>query len=238
MGIIDMHTHILYGVDDGAQTLHDSMEMIEEESDQGINEIVLTPHYGHKFGYPERSLLEERFAEIQKEAKRYFPNVTLYLGSELYYEKGITKHLLEGRALTYNGTKYVLVEFDPGDSFSYLMQAVQEFTYAGYIPVIAHVERYGQVVHKLEQCERLVRAGACLQINTGSLLGGFFDARTRLCKELVKQGLVHIIGSDCHDMKRRSPNVTHGYAKLLKKCDPSIYDENAEMILKGNYIST
>ena len=84
MGMIDIHTHILYGVDDGAKTLSDSMELLDEEREQGVDTVIMTPHYGPKFGYPDKEIIMEHFEEISKKAEKYYPEIELYLGSELY----------------------------------------------------------------------------------------------------------------------------------------------------------
>ena len=110
MALIDIHTHILYGVDDGAKDINDSMGLLDEER-----------------------------------AHKYYPEIQLYLGSELYYQQGTVSDLKQGKALTMNGTRYVLVEFATSDAYSHIYRAVQDFVYAGYIPILAHVERYKAV---------------------------------------------------------------------------------------------
>ena len=102
MGMIDIHTHILYGVDDGAKTLSDSMELLDEEREQGVDIVIMTPHYGPKFGYPDKEIIMEHFEEISKKAEKYYPEIELYLGSELYYQESTISDLDSGKALKMN----------------------------------------------------------------------------------------------------------------------------------------
>lgn len=236
MALIDIHTHILYGVDDGAKNISDSMGLLDEEREQGVDKVILTPHYGPKFGRPDPSLLQENFEAICEKAQRYYPEIQLYLGSELYYQESTIKDLEEGKALTMNGTRYVLVEFGTSDPYSYIYRAVQSFVYAGYIPVIAHVERYKAVFGHPEKLSELIQTGAYIQINAESLIGGIFDKRASFCKKIVKEGLVHFLGSDCHDFRTRRPNMKKAAEVVLKKAGEQILYENPRRMLEGKSI--
>ena len=88
MALIDIHTHILYGVDDGAKDVNDSMRLLDEEREQCVDHVILTPHYGPKFGHPDIEVLRENFETIREKAHKYYPEIQLYLGSELYYQQG------------------------------------------------------------------------------------------------------------------------------------------------------
>ena len=236
MKITDMHTHILYGVDDGARSLTDSLDLISEEQNQGVQQIFLTPHYGYKFGCVDRKLLEKRFLEIQEKASKYFPDMKLYLGSELYYERNTIQHLKEGKALTMSGSRYVLVEFGVKDSYSNIFQAVYDLVYAGYLPIIAHVERYSALRNNSKAIEELVKSGAYLQVNAGSFLKGFPSRKAAFCKKLIKEELVYFIGSDCHDVKVRSPNMKEAYDLLDKRGILLDFNYYAEKVIRKSYI--
>lgn len=235
IGTADIHTHILYGVDDGASDIEDSIKLLTEEWEQGVRKVVLTPHYGPKFGHPKPEILQSRFHEICTEAGKSFPELQLFLGSELYYQNTTIDDLKAGKALTMNGTRYVLVEFGVGDSFSRIEGAVQDLIYAGYIPIIAHVERYKAVFGELDLLERLIKIGAYLQVNSNSITGNLFDKRTKFCKQLIKNDMLHFIASDCHDTKKRLPNINEGAAVVCKMNDRILFD-NPNQMLKGKYM--
>ncbi len=236
MGLIDIHTHILYGVDDGAGTLSDSMGLLDEECEQGVDTVIMTPHYGPKFGYPDKDVLREHFDEISQKAEKYYPEIKLYLGSELYYQESTISDLDSGKALTMNGTRYVLVEFGVKDPYTYIYRAVQNFVYAGYIPIIAHAERYEAVFRQIDRIEELIDIGALIQINAESLIGGIFDKCSSFCKKIAKEGLMHFLGSDCHDFRTRRPNMKKAAEVLLKKNAQQILETNPRNMLEGKNI--
>lgn len=236
MALVDIHTHILYGVDDGAKNLNESMGLLEEEEQQEVDTVILTPHYGPKFGHPDAEVIRENFAAICEKAQRYYPQIKLYLGSELYYQQNTVSDLKDGKALTMNGTRYVLVEFGVSDSYSYIYRAVQSFVYAGYIPILAHVERYKALFGDMGKLIELIEIGAYIQINAESLIGGIFDKRASFCKKIVKEGLVHFLGSDCHDFRTRRPNMKKAAEVVLKKQAGAILDENPRRMLEGKSI--
>lgn len=236
MGLIDIHTHILFGVDDGAKTIGDSMGILDEEREQGVDKVILTPHYGPKFGHPDAAMLRERYLELSERAKQYYPELSLYLGSELYYQQSTVSDLDNGKALTMNDTRYVLVEFGITDSYSYIYRAIQDLSYAGYIPIIAHAERYEAVFGHVERVEELTDLGAYIQLNAESLIGGFFDKRASFCKKLIKEDLMHFLGSDCHDLRERRPDMAKAAEVLLKRKATKILEVYPQNMLEGKSI--
>ncbi len=236
MGLIDIHTHIIYGVDDGAKDIEESIALLHEEKRQGVDKILLTPHYGPKFGHPDKELLKEHFHMLCEKVEGYNLGIQLYLGSELYYQQNTVKDLDKGKALTLNDTKYVLVEFGVQDPFSVIFQAVHELGYAGYIPVIAHVERYEAVFKKIKRAEELVDAGAYLQVNAESIPGGMFHPKASFVKKLMKEGLLHFVGSDCHNLETRRPDLDQAEKILLKRGAEEVLYDNPAALLEGKYI--
>ena len=135
-----------------------------------------------------------------------------------------------------NGTRYVLVEFGVNDPYTYIYRAIQSFGYAGYIPIIAHAERYEAVFCHINRIEELVSLGAYIQINAESLIGGIFDKRSSFCKKLTKEGLIHFLGSDCHDFRNRRPNMKKAAEVVLKKNAQQILETNPRNMLEGKSI--
>ena len=236
MALIDIHTHILYGVDDGAKDINDSMGLLDEEREQGVDQVILTPHYGPKFGHPDTEVLREKFEAIREKAYKYYPEIQLYLGSELYYQQGTVSDLKQGKALTMNGTRYVLVEFATSDAYSHIYRAVQDFVYAGYIPILAHVERYKAVFGHVDKIVELIETGAYIQINAESLIGGIFDKRASFCKKIMKEGLVHFLGTDCHDFRTRRPNMNRQQKLYGRSMRTRFFMRIQERCLRGKVL--
>ena len=131
-GIIDMHAHILPGIDDGSRDWDESRRMLEESYRQGIRYIVATPHYSRS-GLP--SGIYELAERLKEEAHNIAPDFMTGLGQETYYHEGLVDHLREGKALTLEGSQYVLVEFDPQVSYEKMYQAIRKLTMARYIQI-------------------------------------------------------------------------------------------------------
>ena len=138
MKIIDVHAHILPGVDDGSENWNESIEMLRMAYEQGIRTIIATPHY-HQGQDIER--LKETTGILRQEAQKLDPEYGIFLGQELMDSEGILDELRKGRALTMAGSRYVLIEFLPNVSYSRLYQRLRQLQGAGYIPILAHAER-------------------------------------------------------------------------------------------------
>lgn len=205
--LTDIHTHILPGVDDGAQNMDIAFEMVNKEYNQGVRAIVLTPHFG---GYnPDFDLhkAEEAFQHLRQKAEEKLPGLKLYPGNEILYSPGIVEALKEGKAKTLAGTDYVLVEFLYQEEYATILKAVKHLTMAGYRPVMAHVERYDCLLKDLDKVEELIYQGAYIQVNGNSFLRGILDKRFRFVKKLLKYDLIHLVATDCHNMKGRRPEI-------------------------------
>ena len=238
--IIDTHCHILPGVDDGAKNADETRRMLRMAFKDGIDEIIATPHFNCDM---DTSVLEKRmgaYLRTCKYAKEMNPKARIYLGNELYYSEGVVDALDRGDALTLNQTKYVLVEFPVYAEFRYIRQAVQNLQYAGYLPVIAHIERY-QGMKKEEQVAELAGMGACMQVNVSSVMGkAGWSTRWYLLK-LMRHGLIHVLGTDAHGATNRRPEMRDCLSDIDKKIGKTYREEistiNPSRIIRGEYIS-
>ncbi len=234
--IYDMHCHILPGVDDGARDMKDTERMLRTAHAEGIDRMLVTPHFQCGGRCAEVEELKKQYAKVQELWTQYGTDKELYLGSELFYSEGVVDALQAGEALTLNGTRYILVEFPIYVEFPYVLRAVQKLRYAGYRPIVAHVERY-EKMQRPDCMRELMRAGAVMQVNVSTLLGrhGFF-ARYRMTTYL-KKGLVQLVGTDAHDTKERKPVMKECRLYLTKKLGETraqeILESNPERILRG-----
>ncbi len=237
---VDMHTHILPEVDDGSTSMEETLQMLEMEYEEGVRTIIATPHYipGSRNASVER--LQDTYTKVCEKAAEILPELKIYLGNEIYYRDGVVRDLREQKALTLAGTDYVLVEFSVRSDNNTIFNAVKKMTEAGFRPVIAHMERYECLYRKTALVEDLIDAGAYIQINTESLPGGMFDARSAYCRSLLGDGLVHFLGSDCHDTIRRKPLMKTALSKLkkeeYKKQIDRIMDRHIHCLLENKWI--
>ena len=240
MEYFDIHSHILPGVDDGSQSLEESLGMLEIAYQEGTRNVMLTPHYIRGKNRYDREELNSRFRAFQDEVSKRYPDMKLYLGNEVLYEDGIVEDLKEGKIQTMNNTKYVLVEFNIRISYSQLYQAVRKITNARYRPIIAHVERYRCLFKHMERIDELVRMESYLQMNISSIYGGLLDEDARWCKKLVREGYISFFGTDAHDLENRAPYVQDYVGWIAKKCGEDVLEQmfiaNAKKMIENQYI--
>lgn len=231
--IIDIHSHILPGIDDGAADWEESKCMLSLAYEQGIGTIIATPHFSRR---QELAYLREQAGRLSEEAKKIDPGFQVYLGQEIQYFESVVEYLKSGRALTLADSRYVLVEFMPDVSWPNLYQWARKIRMAGYWPVIAHVERY-QALRKETRMQDLAGAGCYLQMNYRSLDGPFINADARWCRRQIQEGQVDFLATDMHRSKIRSPVISKGLRWLEKHVDGHrrllLTKKHAERLLAG-----
>ena len=141
-GITDIHSHILFEVDDGSDSIETSLKLLRKEYEQGVRNIILTPHFHIGECMPESKLVREHFGQLMKLAKREIPELQLFLGNEIMACNDMVRLLDEGVINTLAGTRFVLVEFYPSVQYETMLKYISNLLNGGYNPIIAHCERY------------------------------------------------------------------------------------------------
>ena len=218
--MIDIHNHILYGVDDGSKDLDMSLAMLKEEMEQGVTRVYLTPHQNQQT--LTGPLLKERYQSFLEELKEKGIDMDIRLGAEIYYYPGLKQDLLSGKALTMDESKYVLVEFSTRTETN-VSEIVYELVVAGFTPIIAHIERYPYL--KKEDYFDIKEAGGLIQINSGSF--SHFSSRG-LIKYLLKNDLVDYVATDAHDNSKRKVDFSFVHSYIKKKY-PELYTKLIDM---------
>lgn len=200
--IIDIHSHILPGLDDGSSTMKETMRMLKAASAQGITRIIATPHYSRHFQNDDPRKIHALTGKVREAAASHDIPVKIYPGQEIFYSEDIWKLLRQGKLLTLADSRYVMLEFYPYEPYLTICRAVQEAVREGYRPVLAHLERY-EALDTRDKIDSLRKQGACTQMNFRSAGGSLFDARTRRCRKLLREGCVDFLGTDMHNMHSR-----------------------------------
>ena len=226
----DIHCHILYGVDDGAQSLEESEAMIAAAREEGIRTIYLTPHYIYGKNHYDAKTLRERFDTLQQRCSETYDDMSLYLGNEILYTPSVLEALDRGEALTLGDSQYVLVEFRTTEEYSVIYEGLKNLVEGGYSPIIAHVERYEALYRRVNRVEDLICLGAYLQVNCRSILGGPMNKTAAWVRRLIKNRSIHFVADDSHNMDGRCPLMEAAAQKLLQKFDA----DDAERILYFN----
>ena len=220
-GWIDIHAHILPQVDDGAADWEDSAGLLEAAARQGFGHIIATPHFNRKSGL---DLILEKYEKLELLEKERNPEpVGISLGQEILYFEDITEYLDQGKALTLAGSRYVLVEFSPSVPYRELERGLRKVAFAGYWPVLAHMERYG-CLRDEQHLRDLCECGYWLQMNYGSLEGPWFKADVRWCRRQVEEGRIQVLGSDMHRMDWRAPRIERALNWLEGSVDPELLE--------------
>ena len=226
----DIHCHILPGVDDGSDSLQESLMMAERAAACGTETIIATPHFGEHNEPEDLVLITRAYRQLREALHRENIPLRLYLGCELFASPDILPALERHEIPTLNGTDYLLMEFDfeiEKQSAERLLSAIAGM---GYIPVIAHVERYRFVQRNPETLLRWVARGFVVQLNKGSFFGAFGRGAAEIAHYAVETGCVHIVASDAHSPYRRTTNMADAEEYISETWLPEI----AELLLEEN----
>ncbi|MDO5291430.1 MAG: hypothetical protein Q4F05_01645 [bacterium] len=239
-GYLDFHTHILPGVDDGSKDMEMTKAMLMKAYEEGVRTILATSHH-----YPGRTKQDpEKRRDLVKQvdeiAKQISPDMKVLQGNEIYYRESIVEELENGTVLPLADTKYVLVEFNPNEHYRRIYEGISELIQSGYYPVIAHVERVGTLIGSRSHMKELIEMSCYMQANSGSFMGGFFDKQSKTLLALMKENMIHFIGSDCHNLTSRPPRMEACVKKLYKKLPKETVDQvliyNQERFLQNKFL--
>lgn len=215
-GIIDFHSHILPGMDDGSSSAAESLEMLRMEAQQGIRHVVATPHFYPQYDTPERFLRRRAEAEaiLRKEMQQHTGLPGLSVGAEVYYFPGIgNSEAVSG--LTIGGKKGILIEM-PASPWSGAMYRELEDLHRkqGLLPIVAHVDRYIGRFRTHGIPERLLDVPVLVQANAE-----FFLRRSTasMALRMLQENKIHLLGSDCHNLTSRKPNLGQAIGLIEKR---------------------
>ncbi|AKQ75121.1 CpsB/CapC family capsule biosynthesis tyrosine phosphatase [Bacillus licheniformis] len=233
--MIDIHCHILAGVDDGAACMNDSLEMAKQAAHQGIHTIIATPHHRNGvYEHPKEAILAAVSGLKTRMQKENIP-VLITPGQEIRLYGELKRDLERGRLLSLAGTKYLLIELPYHHVPRYAEKVLFDLQLNGYIPIIAHPERNLELMENPDLLYRLVKNGACAQLTCSSLAGRFGRSVKRLARRFLEANLIHFIASDAHNLTTRSfffDTVENDYGRDFL----NVFTENAGLLLENREI--
>ncbi|RHW39570.1 capsular biosynthesis protein [Lysinibacillus yapensis] len=228
--MIDMHSHILWNVDDGPETIEQSLTLLEQAAKEGITDIISTSHCQHPQYDAKYNVVLEQVQQLQQELKNRQIPLTLHTGHEVRLTEKLIPSIKEGSIHVLANSKYLLLELPSSHIPHYTKNIIHALLVEGITPIIAHPERNKGIAEKPERLERLIREGALAQITAGSLAGHFGRSVQKLSLNLVRANLVHTYGSDVHNLSTRPFLFEKGLQFLKKKKE----FEAVEMLLHNN----
>lgn len=202
-----MHSHLLPDVDDGVKNISEGIHYIEQLVALGYRKLIITPHIYRDFYPNSKADLELRFAAFEKEVNRAGISIELELGAEYYLDDHFSALLEKDEILFFGSKKYVLVETSFVGLPLNLRDSLFDLTTNGYVPVLAHPERYTYLNQNLGYYNQLTEMGVLLQINLGSMVGHYGKIPAEICKYLIQERLVSFVGTDLHH-QRHLDNLT------------------------------
>lgn len=206
--------------------------MLQMAYRQGVRKIIATPHFrfipDKQYYGNEKERLLGLCRELEEKSRAQGMKIKIYLGQEIFYFEGMTEYLDNGWALTMAESRYVLIEFQPLVAYLTILRAVQMLERNGYVPILAHIERYA-CLREHGKLQELSKEGALFQMNFECFSGKLFDRGPRWCKKQVLDGRIHFVGTDMHREDRRRPKLEPFVSWYMRK-DP----ENAWKILNQN----
>ncbi len=237
---IDIHCHIMPGVDDGSPDVETSLRMLEIARKNEIQRIILTPHHKpmHHNVSPEHNAVYCQ--KLQELADKKGIAVKLYSGNEIYYSDETPRDLENRKISTLAGSDYVLVEFHPTTPYKAIHNGIYQIQTAGFLPIIAHIERYSDVVSHMSNAEELKEMGCLIQVNASSIMGKYGFGIAHFTKKLLKNELVHFVATDAHDDGKRAPQLLECRKYVEKKYGNAyadrIFYQNPMKVINGDDI--
>ena len=213
--MIDIHSHILPNIDDGAKNTEMSLEMAQSYIENGYTEVIATPHWIEYGGTPKRERVIEVLSSFKKRLEVEGIDLKIHLGNEFFITPNLLQYIEEKEGATLNNSDYVLVELPMREYPQYVESVLFDLQLKGYRPIIAHPERYSFYREDPNRLGKLISKGIYAQMNFPSIAGQYGKEVQKSAEIFLKHNLIHLAGTDSHSNRRRSPKVKEA-VKLVK----------------------
>lgn len=241
--MIDIHCHILPGVDDGSLSTAESIVMAQSALGGGTKKIVATPHYFNDYQNPvplKKNDVIEKFNELKASFKKSNIPVKLYLGSEQYGVNNLIPLIENDELITINGSRYLLIEFSLDDELERAKYVLSQLEDYDIIPILAHPERYDFILDEPSKVFGLLQQGCLLQVNKSSIIGRFGQDSESVSHWLLRERMAHFVASDSHGPYQRTADMSEAYQYVCYSCGDEYADalfyENPQNVLDNKDI--
>ncbi len=240
--MIELHSHLLPGIDDGSNSFEESVNIINKMKDLGYSKIVITPHYINGTKY--NSTNQEKYAlllQLQSLLKSNNIDIELYLGNEIFIDDNILSLIKNGECCTINSSKYVFIELSRNDEILNLNEIVFELEKKNIIPILAHPERYVFLQKDYSKLNDLIDRNILLQVNFESINGKYGREAKKLAKYIFKNNMADFIGGDVHhENSVFFDTFEKNKKKIIKLIGEDIFNElidtNPQLVLDNKEI--
>lgn len=243
--MIDIHSHIVFDVDDGPSTIEESLALIGESYRQGVRTIVSTSHRRRDlFKTPEEKIWEN-FKQVKEAAEAKFEGLEILYGGELYYNNALLDKLEHHKVPRMAGTQFALIEFSMTTPWKEIHEAVNKVLMLGVTPIIAHIERYNALENQEDRVRELINMGCYTQINSAHVLkaklfGDKYRKFKKRARYFLEKNLVHIVASDMHNLGPRPPYMDQARDIITRDFGDrrafDLFEGNAKTLLENKYL--
>ena len=200
--MIDIHNHLLFGIDDGAKTIDESIDILKDMEKVGYKSIILTPHYIKDSNYSIPASENYKRLKVLKEAlKENNININLYLGNEIYIDENIYELLMNREVYSLNGTNFILIELPISGEYENYQEIIDFLIHKGCNVILAHPERYISFQKNFNKIYELEKMGVYFQSNIDSLIGRYGEEAEKTIKRLLKEKKISFLATDIHHKK-------------------------------------
>ena len=223
--MIDIHSHLIYGVDDGSRSLEESLNLFKVMYDAGVTDMIITPHYikDSRYSNPRINNLE-LLETLKKEVKKNNISINLYLGNEIFIDDDIYNLLEKNIISSLNNTNYILVELPLSGEFSGYQEIFKYLLNKGYKVVLAHPERYISFQEDFSKVDELEKIGVYFQSNIDSLIGKYGPGAEKMIRRLLKENKISFLATDIHHKKHDYENWKKAKKIALEYVTEEVYD--------------
>jgi protein-tyrosine phosphatase len=223
--MVDIHNHLLYGIDDGSKSLEDSLDILKDMEKQGFTDIILTPHYikDSKYSNPRDNNIE-RLNYLKEKLNENNIHINLFLGNEIFIEDNIIELLDSNQISSLNNTNYLLIELPMSGEYPGYQEVFKHLITSGYRVVLAHPERYISFQEDFDKIYELEDIGVYFQGNIDSLVGKYGPTSEKMIIRLLKENKLVFLATDIHQKKHDYKKWNEARNKALKYISKDVYD--------------
>lgn len=236
--MIDLHCHILPGIDDGASSIQDTLNMAQQAHEDGVTHILATPHHHNRHFVNHAAAVRLLVEETQRIITREGIDLTVFPGQEVRIHPELIRHIDEGDILFADeGNRYMMLEFPTMSVPDYTDQLFYDLTHRGIIPVIVHPERNMEIKKNPNKLMEWIDLGCLTQVTAGSIAGDFGKETQELSFQMVDANLTHIIASDAHNVSGRPFRMTAAFEVFEKEFSTEkaqLFKDRAKDIINGD----
>lgn len=233
--MIDIHSHVIPGIDDGSKDIDMTIEMLKCAGKNGTDKIIATPHYALGYGEATIDEVKKYVEDINEILLKQDIDIKVYAGQEVYFSENIVNDYIENKIGTLNDSRYMLIEFDMINFEKNMFDMLYELQLRDIVPIIAHPERYRYFINEPTKVNKLIDEGYLFQLNAGSIYGKFGSKVKKTAEIFSKNKIYSFIGSDAHNITSRTTDMTKAL-EIIEKNYISEINHNSEKIISNEEI--